>query len=145
MNPDEFERRLQRQPCRQLPREWRQDILSAAHRATRPGHVSRLTFHSFLSAFRAPLSAALWPSARAWAALAAVWVVIIAVNFSLRDRTDVAAAKAVRPSADVILALREQGKLMAELIGPTSPLEAVPPKTPLPQPRSERRHELLRA
>ena len=43
MNSDHFEQRLQRQPLRQIPTEWRAEILSKAH------HASRITHHALVA------------------------------------------------------------------------------------------------
>ena len=88
MNTDDFERKLQRQPLRQIPAGWREEILAAAT----TGHTSRVTRHSFLSAL-------LWPHPAAWAGLAAIWTLIIAVNFSIRDRSPLVAESPCRIAA----------------------------------------------
>lgn len=142
MNQDDVERRLSRQPWRRVPREWRGEILRAAQESAEPLPVSRPSFPSLLSTLRAPLSAILWPSPGAWGVLAALWVVIIGINFSLRDRTEVTARKSPPPSPELIFALREQERLLTELMGRPAPLEAAPLKPALPGPRSERRLEL---
>ena len=57
---NDFEDRLRRTPLRMPPPEWRDQILAApAHRNWR---------------------AELWPSLSAWAALAAVWLVLLAIE-----------------------------------------------------------------
>ena len=80
MNTKDLETRLQRRPLRQIPSEWRGDILSAAERASRP--APRV---SFLSTLNHQISILLWPHPKAWAGLAAVWILILAVDFSMRD------------------------------------------------------------
>jgi len=132
MKMDDFEQRLQRQPLRQIPVEWRGEILSAAKHASRP--VPRA---SFLSTFNFQLSTLLWPHPKAWAGLAAVWILIFAVNFSIRDKAPVMAEKAAPPSPEVIAELRQQQRMLAELIGSSQAREADLPRF-LPQPRSER-------
>jgi hypothetical protein len=143
MNPSDFEKRLQQQTMRKVPSPWRQEILGAAHAAAHSDHVSRVTHHSFISALNHQLAPLLWPCPQAWVALAAVWVVIFAANFSLRDRAEVVVQKVAPPSREVVVALRQQRQLLAELIGQALPFEAVPPKTFLPQPRSERHGALV--
>jgi hypothetical protein len=85
----------------------------------------------------------LWPCPQAWAALAAVWVLLLAVNFSNRDRSAPSTASA-KTLPVMPYAWREQEKLLAELFPPEP---AVPPPTrthsppALPAaPRSELRH-----
>jgi hypothetical protein len=79
----------------------------------------------------------LWPCRRIWAGLAAVWVVILGVNASLSDKPRIVANNPP-PSPEVLMALREQRRVLAELIQ-TTPVEAVEPPRRGPQPRSERR------
>jgi hypothetical protein len=82
------------------------------------------------------------PSRRIWAGLAAVWLVIAAVNLSQRDHSPAGAMKSA-PAPDMILTFRQQERLLTELIGPDE-ARAVAPATPfLPQPRGERRLEIL--
>ena len=132
MKMDDFEQRLQRQPLRQIPAEWRWEILSAAKCASRPAPRG-----SFLSTISYQLSTLLWPHPKAWAGLAAVWILIFAVNFSIRDKAPVMAEKAAPPSPEVIAELRQQQRMLAELIGSSQAREADLPRF-LPQPRSER-------
>jgi hypothetical protein len=132
MNMDDFEQKLQRQPLRPIPGEWRGEILSAAERASRPAPGA-----SFLSIFNSQLSTILWPHPKAWAGLAAAWILIFAVDFSMRDTTPVVAEKAVPPSPEVIVELKQQQRMLAELIGASQARDAEPPRFS-PQPRSER-------
>ena len=83
---EQFEQRLSRQPLRQIPGEWRAEILAAAREAQRPGTATRHP-RSLLSTINHQLSTLLWPHPKAWAGLAAVWVFIFAVNFSMRDKS----------------------------------------------------------
>jgi hypothetical protein len=78
-----------------------------------------------------------WPHPKAWAGLAAVWILIFAVDFSVRDKSPVVAEKAAPPSPEVIAELRQQQRMLAELIGSSQAREADLPRF-LPQPRSER-------
>ena len=78
-----------------------------------------------------------WPHPKAWAGLAAVWILIFAVDFSVRDKSPVMAEKAAPPSPEVIVELKQQQRMLAELIGSSQAREAELPRY-LPQPRSER-------
>jgi hypothetical protein len=131
MKPDDFEQKLQRQPLRQIPGGWRGEILSAAKSASRP--VPR---DSFLSTLNHQLSTLLWPHPKAWAGLAAVWVLIFALDFSMRDKSPVVAEKSAPPSPEVIVELKQQQRMLAELIGARETHDAGPQQF-FPRPRSE--------
>ena len=85
----------------------------------------------------------IWPSRRIWAGLAAVWILIFVFNFSQRDPAELMARKSPPPSPEMVLTVRQQERLLAELIGPNEPHAVVPPKPFLPQPRSEGRIKIL--
>ena len=115
---NDFEQRLQRQPLRQIPAEWRAEILgggAASHSRQRRASPSRF----WLSTLNSQLSTFFWPHPKAWAGLAAVWILIFAVNFSMRDKSPVVAEKAAPPSPEVIVELKQQQRMLAELIGAT--------------------------
>jgi len=138
MKPDEFEQKLSRQPLRQVPPEWRADILAAAREAQASRHPSPVTHHSWLSTLNSQLSTVFWPHPKAWACLAAVWIFIFAVNFSLRDTSPCVAEKSAPPSPEVIVELKSQQRLFAELMGPREMMDADRRKIFPPKPRSER-------
>ena len=78
------------------------------------------------------------PSRRIWAGLAAVWVLLVAVNVSMRDHSPAIAMKS-GPGPAMILSFQQQEKLLTELMGP-SETRVAQPATPLgPRPRSEGR------
>jgi hypothetical protein len=150
MNPDELEKHLHSQPLRQVPAEWRGEILSAARQAAGVEHAPRNTRHtphspSLLSTLNSQLSNLLWPHPTAWAGLAAVWLVILGVHLTMRDATPLLAKRASPASPQVFMAFQEQERLLAELLGPREAPVAEPPKPVPPRPRSERRNALLKA
>src|SRR5271169_3464879 len=150
MNPDDFETRLQRQPLRQIPGEWRHDILSATRQASLHDHASRITHHvppsrSLLSTLNHRLSTLLWPHPIAWAGLAAAWLVILGINLTTRDAATMAARHAAPVAPQVFMAFQEQERLLSELIGPRDTPVAGRPKPRLPKPRSEVRKQMLMA
>lgn len=138
MKPEDFEQRLQRRPLRQIPAGWRAEILAAANPA--PRSASRTPF---LSTINSQLSTLLWPHPKAWAGLAAVWILIIAVDFSIRDKSPVIAERSSPPSPEVVAELKQQQRILAELIGARDALDADRSKPMAPQPRSERPFEAL--
>ena len=142
MKPDHFEQKLQRQPLRQVPAEWRGEILAAA--TGRESKVeSRGQEGCWRSTLASRLSTLLWPHPRAWAGLAAIWILILAVNVSMRDPSPVRAEKSSPPSPEVIVELRQQQRMLAELTGPRDTSDADRSKSFMPQPRSERPFEVL--
>jgi len=145
MKPDEFEETLQRQPLRPIPQGWRAEILRNAQAAAGSRLPTLDTRPSLLSILNSQLSALLWPSPRAWAGLAAVWVAILAMNLAARDKSPTIAKDVTPPSPEMIMALRQQERLLAELVERPEPRETERSKAVPPRPRSERRDELLMA
>ncbi|MEK7707403.1 MAG: hypothetical protein AAB380_05350 [Verrucomicrobiota bacterium] len=139
MNPDDFEQCLQRQPMREMPPAWRTEILTAARASgSRPS-----TLDSRPSPWWREL---LWPCPQAWAGVAAVWLVILAVNFTTRETTSRNFARqAAPPSPETLMVLRQQHLLLAELVERPEPRAADQPKSVPPRPHSQRREEMLMA
>jgi len=137
MKPDDFEQRLQRQPLRRIPAEWRGEILRAGRRAAVAEIGDAGTASLPILNWRMALANIFWPHPKAWAGLAAVWILIFAVDFSVRDKSPVMAEKAAPPSPEVIVELKQQQRMLAELIGAGQARAAELPRY-LPQPRSER-------
>lgn len=142
MHPDDFEQHLQRQPVRQVPGQWRKQILSAARQASAPEHAPRTTHHapgwrSALSTLNSQLSTFLWPSPTAWAGLAAVWLVILGFNLGTRITSLPAAQTRVQLASQFFLGFQEQQRLLAELIGPRETPPAERPRRVAPKPHSE--------
>jgi hypothetical protein len=134
---ENFERRLQAQPLEKIPGEWRAEILAAA--ISRETKVERRTRKNFwLSTLNFQRSTFFWPNQKAWAALAAIWIFIFALNFSIRDRSPVVAEKFAAPSPEVLVELKKQQLMFAELMGARDLPDADRPKIFSPKPRSER-------
>jgi hypothetical protein len=134
---DNFEQRLSRQPLRPIPPDWRAEILAAAREAQSVPRASRLTPHAWLVTLNHQLSTFFWPHPKAWAGLAAVWVLIFAMNFSMRDPSSHVVAKSAPPSPEVLVELKKQQRMFAELVGANEPQDADRRKIFLPRPRSE--------
>ncbi len=115
----EFEQRLRRQPMKEVPADWRTEILSAAREARPIRHSPLVIRHSWVSTLNRQLSTVLWPHPKAWASLAAIWIFIFVLNFSMRAPAPapVIAEKSAPPSVEAAVELRRQQKLLAELIG----------------------------
>src|SRR5438034_2878338 len=107
----DLEHRLQRQPLRQLPAEWRSQILGLAKASAlpAPSTLDRGPRRGWWREF-------LWPSPRAWVGLAAAWAVILLLNLSLPEPAP--KAEVPEPSGQVLKVLKEQRRMLAELIEP---------------------------
>jgi hypothetical protein len=117
MNPD-FEKRLQDQPMRELPGQWRARILA-------PAKPSPPWWREWL-----------WPCPQAWAGLAAVWLVICVMHLAEGRNPSQHAMASVAISHQEIVELRHQQEMLAEIISPPEPAE--PPEQTSPS-RSELR------
>lgn len=141
---EQFEKRLRRQPLRTAPPAWREEILSAVREVETSRRPLPTTRHSYFLNLNQKISALLRPDRRAWAGLAAVWVVICAMNFMSRNDTASTAARHVAPPTPQLREmLRAQELLLAELVGETpfaNRRKSVPP-----QPHSYYRNEFLNA
>jgi hypothetical protein len=86
----------------------------------------------------------IWPCRRAWAGIAALWVVMWGINRGLSD-TQNAALNVSSVSAPALFeALEEQRRMLTELIPPANSQPAEPPRRN-PRPRSDRQPADLKA
>lgn len=131
MKSDDFESQLQRQPLRGLPAEWRTEILSATKEAVEQDEIADVVSH--VPWWRELL----WPCPQAWAGLAAVWVVILGLNWANYRPADGRALQARRElTPEERMAFIEQRKLVATLLEPSA-VFAPPPTEKVHPPRSE--------
>jgi len=136
---ERFEQRLSRQPLRQVPGDWRAEILREGRRAAVPKNERDPDAASLPKwNWRTSLAEIFWPHPKAWAGLAAAWVLIAVVNFSLRDGSPGMAWQYSPPSPAVLVQLKQQQRLFAELVGTIQPPDADRQKRFAPKPRSER-------
>ena len=140
MKTDDFEERLRRQARREIPTIWREGILCAAQNST---PSDNLPHHGLLATIRHFLSTVRLPERAVWGSLAAIWIVILALNLSARDDSPSSrASRSYAPvSPDTLQALKEQQLLLAELVGRPEPRKAVHRKPTAPGPRSQRRED----
>ena len=125
-------RHIQPEPA--VQRQWARAILAAA----RPEPVRR---PAATMAFCDWWQDVIWSSRRVWTGLAAVWVVLLMVSLSEREHSP-AIAKSM-PSTAIIVAFKDQQKLLAELLGDyTAPPDVDRQKISLPKPRTESAVEL---
>lgn len=123
---DEFEQFLKKQPLREVPPAWRAVILPTA---AQPKAVQPTWWREWL-----------WPSPSAWAGLACVWVVILALNVATRPLAAERqlAERSPASSRDMALALAQQQRELSQLLGSPaeSPAETKHPYPPGPQSES---------
>lgn len=114
MNFDEFEQKLSRQARREIPAEWRKDILGFRRTTDVPASPWWRQW--------------LWPHPAAWTALAALWVVIFALAFAGKPEPAITSAHAARP--DILQAFAERTRLLAELSGESTEFHPSPAERP---------------
>ncbi len=134
MNDSDFEKRLQRQPLRELPQEWRADILRAAKSAGAQSSIPGSASSWLLKPWRELI----WPARRVWLGFAFVWVAIVAVNFADAEKSEHLEVRAKAPPTNLITVWQRQQELLTELNRPESP-DLDKPRHSLPKPRSDRR------
>ena len=122
----------------------REIVAELNNEGTRKQSFPAVSVSSFLGCSKNIWHELILPSRAIWAGLAAVWVLIITANYSMRDHSQPQMAVAT-PSPQMILAFRQQEQLLTELIGPNDPPVAEPAKPNLPRPTSQRREEILTA
>ena len=95
--------------------------------AARPGILAQLWMELF------------WSCRRAWLGLASAWALILTLNPTAGPAATLATDLANRtpPTAEIRLALAEQARLRAELLGADQWPPAQTRKPPVPGPRSE--------
>lgn len=135
MKPDEFEKNLMAQPMRKVPDAWREEILAAA-RAERGRRDVQVGAPTLQTRWWREL---LWPCPHAWAGVACVWLVILAMHVASReDRETGLAVNPPVPAPGFERALVEQRRLLAEFLDPPR-IETEPAKQNRIGPRSDRR------
>lgn len=79
----------------------------------------------------------IWPSRRAWAGMAALWLALLAANFAMKATATSSTAARSAHRGELVQALEEQRRLLAELLPLSKPHPAEPPR-PGSRPRSQR-------
>jgi hypothetical protein len=131
MSPDDFEHRLASQPIRQMPDEWRANILTTASRAVHP-HVAVET-----SAENQPWwKAWLWPCPQAWASMAAAWIVVLLLNAFSTESHSSPHGQALVSAPSVLNGWRYRNELLAQLTDEPALDDSNAPKPPVLRPRS---------
>jgi len=78
----------------------------------------------------------IWPARRAWTGMAAVWLGVVATNLEMKATSPAAPAVGSTHSRELVQAVEEQRRLLAELLTPAEPPPVRIPR-PSPPPRSE--------
>lgn len=129
---NDFERLLQSQKVRQIPSEWRVEILGAA--------LSRKAQESQQPPW---WLAWLWPSPVAWAAVACAWGLIIGLNMASSPSRSSRAVVEVLPPVRIEMALLQQRQFLHELFHTgEEPLAEPPRRRDTPGASRERRTNL---
>jgi hypothetical protein len=137
MNDSEFEKRLRSEPLRQIPPEWRAEILQGTARSQpstldhRPSVVS-LPLLGTLKLWRELI----WPARRVWTGFALVWVAIVAINLADAEQSGKLEANAKVPLGNLITVWERQQELLTELNGVENP-DMDKPRQSISKPRSE--------
>ncbi len=83
----------------------------------------------------------IWPSRRAWAGIAAAWVVVLGANLEMKVTSPAMPAARAPSTREMVQAVEEQRRVLAELLPPATqqPLEPPLRRSPRanPRPRSE--------
>jgi len=79
----------------------------------------------------------IWPSRRTWAGMAGLWLGLLAANVGMKTTSPAVPALPSAHRGELVQAVEEQRRLLAELLTATKPQPAEPPRPGL-RPRSER-------
>ena len=140
---EQFEQRLSRQPLRQVPAGWREEILAAAdaESASRPSReftFAATYFCRSLNPQRSTLNRFMASSQSLGRAGGGLDFDSGGEFFQRATQSPAVAERSAPPSPEAIVELRQQQRMLAELIGPHDMSDADRSKSFAPQPRSER-------
>ncbi len=144
MKPEDFERKLSRQPFRPLPDAWRTEILATAEPSPFKVQGSMFKVRCLSSAImwlpRKLSTELIWPCRRIWAGLAAAWLLILVANLGLGSPASVASSRVPASNAWSMAALKAQQQMLSQMLDADAP--AVEP-APKPGPRGEKRVKIM--
>jgi hypothetical protein len=93
---------------------------------------------AFLTSFGGWCRDLIWPCRRAWTGFAAVWLAILALNYSSREKPQSLPLTSSRPSLETVQAYLEHEGFLPASNTTDERRRANPAKPPLPSPRSDR-------
>jgi anti-sigma factor RsiW len=85
----------------------------------------------------------IWPSRHAWTGMAALWLVMLAVNGRISDSQMYEAKAQIASMPDIMGVWREQNRVMAELTHPSSTVPVAPLDAPRPRSERERNWQII--
>ena len=137
---DAFEKRLRRQPQREIPGAWREEVLAKARESAASVQTTHPPRPGLFQLIQALLAR---PQRIAWAGLATAWVVIATLNLATRETSKPASiSNTTAPTTpETLQALKQQRLLYAELVGRPEQHPAERFKSNRPGPRSQRRED----
>jgi hypothetical protein len=91
--------------------------------------------------FRAAWRELVWPSRRAWAGMAALWLALLGANLGMKAAAPVAPTARSVPVREIARAFEEQRRLLAELLPPNEP-PPVQPEVRNPKPEIRKKSEI---
>ena len=140
MNSDDFEKRLQRQPPREIPGAWRAEVLAKAQESAASVQSAPAPRPGFFHFIQTLLSR---PQRIAWVGLAAAWVVIVTLQLATSESSKPTSmtSSAAPATPEILQVLKQQRLLYAELVGRPEPQPINRLKTSIPGLRSQRREE----
>jgi anti-sigma factor RsiW len=120
------------QPDQTLQTRWRKAVLAATDHRPAPRF-------SFRTALRMSWRELIRPSRHAWAAMAALWIVMAGINATQSGaQRNVSSARSSTTST-TLQVFEEQRRVLAELIPPIVSQPIEPPRREYPHPRSQRK------
>lgn len=145
MSMDPFEERLRSHKFRTVPAKWRAELLAGARQASgRQEACNRAEVGGYTplgplirAGWRYRLASLLWPSPRAWAALAATWLALLGLHWADGNPApSLSNEQAPAPEA-IATALAEQQRILAEISRGLASPAAAPARSSAPGPRSQ--------
>ena len=111
----EFEKKLQKMPLRTIPSDWKDEILKPMTQEQADEKI--LSWHFWL-----------WPSPKAWTAVATSWLIICGLNFYVGTLPGTTKQSAMMTEPQKLLEIMiQQRKILAILQEPPSPERTEPP------------------